>query len=291
MTADAAQPGAIDELILDDAGDAPWLLDDIPRLTLLRRIEAEFPAIEAAGCKIGIGVATGCDRVFIGDYDALPVEPDRKLPLAMARDLVDGEVRWSGKGVVNPFLADGSLAAFEDFPEFAAYLRSHRDAVAARHVAARNPEGWYRTIDRIHPELRHRAKLLVPDIKGEAVFALDEGRFYPHHNLYFVTAEEWDLRALRSVLRSSLAVMSIATYCTRMAGGFLRFQAQYLRRIRLPRWSGVSPALRDELIAVGASRNQKEVDAPVMRLYGLNVAEIALAQRVARDAQVARKSE
>jgi len=86
-------------------------------------------------------------------------------------------------------------------------------------------------------------------------------------------------------------VMSIATYCTRMAGGFLRFQAQYLRRIRLPRWSGVSPALRDELIAVGASRNQKEVDAPVMRLYGLNVAEIALAQRVARDAQVARKSE
>lgn len=291
MTADAAQPGAIDELILDDAGDAPWLLDDIPRLTLLRRIEAEFPAIEAAGCKIGIGVATGCDRVFIGDYDALPVEPDRKLPLAMARDLVDGEVRWSGKGVVNPFLADGSLAAFEDFPEFAAYLRSHRDAVAARHVAARNPEGWYRTIDRIHPELRHRAKLLVPDIKGEAVFALDEGRFYPHHNLYFVTAEEWDLRALRSVLRSSLAVMSIATYCTRMAGGFLRFQAQYLRRIRLPRWSGVSPALRDELIAVGASRNQKEVDVPVMRLYGLNVAEIALAQRVARDAQVARKSE
>src|SRR3546814_19696722 len=73
---------------------------------------------------------------------------------------------------------------------------------------------------------------------------LDEGHFYQHHNLYYVTSDEWELRALRTVLRSSLSVMIIATYCTRMAGGFMRFQAQYLRRLRLQRWERVSEANR-----------------------------------------------
>src|SRR3546814_4412566 len=97
------------------------------------------------------------------------------------------------------------------------------------------------------PSLVTKPKLLVPDFMGEAAFALDEGHFYPHHNLYYVTSDEWGLRALRTVLRSSLSVMIIATYCTRMAGGFLRFQAQYLRRLRLPRWERVSEANRAAL--------------------------------------------
>ncbi|PIX60254.1 MAG: hypothetical protein COZ47_08240 [Lysobacterales bacterium CG_4_10_14_3_um_filter_64_11] len=79
-------------------------------------------------------------------------------------------------------------------------------------------------------------KLLIPDIKGEPMVVLDPGRYYPHHNLYYITSDVWDLRALQTVLRSSITVMTVAAYCTRMAGGFLRFQAQYLRRIRLPQW-------------------------------------------------------
>src|SRR3546814_736803 len=132
-------------------GDAPWLLDDMPRLRLLRHLESVFPALEDAGCKVGIGVATGCDRVFIDDYDALPVEASRKLPLAMAGDLESGQIVWRGKGVLNPFEADGRLASLADYPRFSAYLHAHRDAVVRRHVAGRNPAGWYRTIDRISP--------------------------------------------------------------------------------------------------------------------------------------------
>jgi len=66
---------------------------------------------------------------------------------------------------------------------------------------------------------------------------LDEGRFYPHHNLYHVTSPAWDLRALATILRSPVAVLFVSGYCVKMAGGFLRFQAQYLRRIRIPRWA------------------------------------------------------
>lgn len=276
----------VDEVELTHGGDAPWLLDDVPRLRLLRRLEAQFPSLEQAGCKVGIGVATGCDRVYIDDFDALPVEPERKLPLVMARDLIDGRIDWRGKGVLNPFEADGRLADLQRYPRFAAYLYKHYEAVAGRHVAARSGAGWYRTIDRIYPELLQQPKLLVPDIKGEAVFVLDEGHYYPHHNLYFITARDWNLRALRCVLRSSLSVMIVATYCTRMAGGFLRFQAQYLRRLRLPHWKDVPEALRERLQACADTQDINALDAPVFELFGLDTAEGQLARQIAEQAQV-----
>jgi hypothetical protein len=288
LRSEALAPG-VDEVDLT-GDDAPWLLDDVPRLRLLRRLEAAFPTLEEAGCKVGIGVATGCDRVFIDDLDALPVEPERKLPLVMARDLIDGGIVWRGKGVLNPFEADGRLADLERYPRFAAYLQQHHEAVAGRHVASRSGAGWYRTIDRIHPELVQQPKLLVPDIKGEAVFVIDEGGYYPHHNLYFVTASDWDLRALRCVLRSSLSVMIVATYCTRMAGGFLRFQAQYLRRLRLPRWRDVPVPLRAALSDAADADAPAKLDAPVFDLFGLDAAEATLVQRIAEEAQVTGRS-
>ncbi|KZC18689.1 MULTISPECIES: Eco57I restriction-modification methylase domain-containing protein [Rhodanobacter] len=278
------------EFKLDSMGPAPLLLDDIPRLVLLRRMEHELPTLEQAGCKVGIGVATGCDRVFIDAMDALPVEAERKLPLVMARDLVDGSIRWGGKAVLNPFDETGQLVPLESFPRFKHYLDTHRDSVAGRHVAQRNPGGWYRTIDRIQPGLLETPKLLVPDIKGEGVFVMDEGRYYPHHNLYFITSGEWDLRALQAVLRSSLTLMVVATYCTRMAGGFLRFQAQYLRRIRLPRWRNVDERMRDRLIAAAATKDQDEVDAPIFELYGLSSAEALRTRQIADAARVGKGS-
>jgi hypothetical protein len=67
-------------------------------LGLMRRLEAQFPTLEEAGCKVGIGVATGADQVFVGRFDALGVEPDRKLPLVMTRDIDTGSVKWRGLG-------------------------------------------------------------------------------------------------------------------------------------------------------------------------------------------------
>jgi hypothetical protein len=40
---------------------------------------------------------------------------------------------------------------------------------------------------------------------------------------------------LQAVLLSAVTRLFVATYSTKMRGGFLRFQAQYLRRIRIPR--------------------------------------------------------
>ena len=80
---------------------------------------------------------------------------------------------------------------------------------------------------------------MIPDIKGEAHIVYEPGKLYPHHNLYFITATDWDLHALQAVLLSDVTRMFITLYSTKMRGGYLRFQAQYLRRLRVPHWRDV----------------------------------------------------
>ena len=55
-----------------------------------------------------------------------------------------------------------------------------------------------------------------------------------------------------------------------MRGGFLRFQAQYLRRIRIPRWADVPEALRRELADAAIKRDMQACSRAVFALYGLS---------------------
>jgi hypothetical protein len=257
-------------------GAEPWLLNGGDSLELVRRLEATLPTLEEAGCKVGIGVATGADKAFIGPLDQLDVEEDRKLPIVMTRDIDSGSIRWRGYGVINPFVKQGGLVNLDDYPRLKNYLEARKNEIARRHVAKKSPDNWYRTIDRIYPELVAKPKLLIPDIKGEAHIVYDEGRFYPHHNLYFITSNEWDLRALQTVLMSGIARLFIATYSTTMRGGYLRFQAQYLRRIRVPHWSAVPNVVRAQLVAAGTTGDRRSCDEAIAQLYGLTPSESAL---------------
>jgi Eco57I restriction-modification methylase/TaqI-like C-terminal specificity domain len=292
--------GARDGALVDDQseigilvdvarGRDPWLLDAPEILPALRSLEQRFPSLEDAGAKVGIGVATGADKVFIGDYDELPVEDTRKLRLAMAADCSNGDVSWGGRGVVNPYMESGQLAPLSEYPRFAHYMEAHADALKRRHTARKSPNKWYKTIDRIYPQLTAQSKLLIPDIKGDATVAYDDGFCYPHHNLYVVTSDEWNLRALQTLLRSSVAMMFVASYCVRMSGGFLRFQAQYLRRIRCPRWSDLSEASQASLVEVSSSKDQGVLDSAVWPVYGLRESEIAAIAAFADAARVVKK--
>jgi hypothetical protein len=253
----------------------PWILQSFDQLAIARRLEADFPVLEEAGCRVGIGVATGADQVFIGPFDRLDVEPERKLPLVGTEDIEDGTVKWRGLGVINPFREDGSLVKLGDYPRFARYVEQHADAIRRRNCAQRNPGSWYRTIDRVYPELSKRPKLLIPDIKGGAHIVYEAGHFYPHHNLYFITSDEWDLQVLQAVLRSGIAKLFVSIYSTRMRGGYLRFQAQYLRRIRLPRWSSVPESIRQSLVEATRAGDVEICKRAVFDLYRLTPAERA----------------
>lgn len=257
-------------------GSEPWILESCEELALVRRLEQNFPVIEETGCRVGIGVATGADKVFIGQYDELDLEPDRKLRLVTTQDISSGEVRWGGLGVVNPFADGGGLVNLEEYPKLSGYLERHREEIVRRHVARKASANWYRTVDRIYPEIAGRPKLLIPDIKGEAHIVYENGGLYPHHNLYFITSDEWNLKALQGVLLSGVAGLFVSIYSTQMRSGYLRFQAQYLRRIRLPHWRDVSDEIKHALID---SAERKDIDTcreATFKLYGLSKKERAV---------------
>lgn len=266
---------SIREIACVTAGDEPWILESSDQLNLVRRLEAAFPTIEEVGCKVGIGVATGADKVYIAPFDALDVEPDRKLPLAMTRDIVSGHIEWRGYGVINPFQDEGGLVDLEKYPRLRRYLETHKEVISNRHCAKSQPSNWYRTIDRITPSLAKRPKLLIPDIKGDAHIVYDEGTLYPHHNLYFILSEDWELKSLQAVLLSGIARLFVSVYSTKMRGGYLRFQAQYLRRIRVPLWKDVPAALRKELSEAAERHDIPACNRAVFKLYGLTPEECA----------------
>jgi hypothetical protein len=55
-----------------------------------------------------------------------------------------------------------------------------------------------------------------------------------------------------------------------MRGGYLRFQAQYLRRIRIPPWSEVPQVLRRALAEAAQRRDLETCNQAVFELFGLS---------------------
>lgn len=155
----------------------------------------------------------------------------------------------------------------EDWPRLAAYLGAHEPRLRDRHTAKNGH--WHKTIDRVIEGLADRPKLYLPDFKEATFPVLDTGKTYPHHNLYWVTSDGWDLRVLGGLLLSEVANLFIEAYSVRMRGGYLRFHAQYLRRIRLPRLVDVDVGAQAALASAFAARDRRAATTAALPLYEL----------------------
>lgn len=249
-------------------GDEPWVLGSPAHLDTLRRLEARFAPLESTA-RVGIGVATGRDRIYIVGRDA-DIEPDRLVPLVMRDDIESGRVRDAGRFVINTFDDTGRPVDLGRYPRLRRYLESRARDIKRRHVARKNPAAWFRTLDRVYPELAREPKLLIPDIAGSNEVAYDEGHFHPHHNLYFVTSDRWDLEVLGGLLGSKVALFFVWSYAVKMRGGYLRFQAQYLRRIRVPDPASLPVALARSLKVAFQERAFARLDALALEAYEID---------------------
>jgi hypothetical protein len=252
-------------------GTEPWPCSSPEALKLLKHLEATcFPLeCKTTGTKIGIGVATGADKVFISSTKP-DIEPDRILPLALASDLKDGKVQWSGHCMANPWNAKG-LVDLAEYPRLKQHLKPHHELLSSRHTAKKDrAENWHKTIDRVNLALVKKHKLYIADIKDRLLPALDTGKTYPQHNLYWITSEQWDLRVLGALLMSTVGEFFIHSYGVRMRGGYLRFQAQYLRRIRVPDPKSISPKLAETLLQAFDTQDLELATRAAMEAYGLD---------------------
>jgi hypothetical protein len=238
-------------------------------LAMIEDLNDRFHPLEdpSTGTRVSIGVATGADGVYVTkNKDA--AEPERMLPLSMAADTNSGTLTWSGHYLVNPWEGD-SVVELEDWPKLAAYFEANMAALRRRNVANKNPKRWYRTIDKVTASLTDRPKLLFPDMRMTSRPVYDPGGLYPHHNLYHVVSDVWDLRVLGGLLFSRVAEATVEAYCVKMRGGTLRFQAQYLRRIRVPRPEDISPQDAAALAQAFDNRDADAATVAALRVYGL----------------------
>ncbi|MBK9177947.1 MAG: hypothetical protein IPM46_16830 [Flavobacteriales bacterium] len=118
-------------------------------LAFLEDMTERFQPLEdtATSTKVGIGIATGADDVFITD-DAHGVEPDRLIPLLTSADITTGHVQWQGPDLVSPWDEEGQLGDLMAYPKLKAYCLQHAAVLKKRHVAQKQQHRWYATIDK-----------------------------------------------------------------------------------------------------------------------------------------------
>jgi hypothetical protein len=145
-------------------------------------------------------------------------------------------------------------------------------ALKRRHTAVKSVNGWYKTIDRVAHSLTATPKLYIADIKN----VLDTGTTYPHHNLYFIQSDVWDLEVLGGLLISAVGQFFVESYGVRMRGGYLRFQAQYLRRIRLPDPASIPRDQADQLIHAFRGRDRQLATEIALGIYGISESEFSV---------------
>lgn len=251
------------------SGDDLWPTGSPARLAVLEDLTERFTVMgQTPGVRVGIGVATGADKVFI-TRDPDLVEADRLLRMSMVRDTTSGRLEWSGHYLVNPWDDNGHLVDLERYPKLRAHFTRNAAALRGRYIARKNPEKWYKTIDKVETGLTQRPKLLFPDMKLSSHPVLDEGDFYPHHNLYFITSDVWDLEVLGGLLLSKVAEAFVDAYAVKMRGKTLRFQAQYLRRIPLPPPAAITSKQQERLITAFRNRDAEMATSAALDVYGL----------------------
>lgn len=263
------QDRAFSSSVLDGqfSADGSWPSGPPERLQMIAALEARLPALSDVGIRVGVGMATGADKVYVVDRP-VDVEPAFLKKAVGPSDLRGGTVQWSGRYIVSPW--DGrDLADLTENPRLGAYYRQHEKSLTARYVGKRNPESWWRTIDKPPADDYRGPKLLVADINDRIEPVLDLSGYWPLHSAYAITSGSWDLEALGGYLLSDVAGAFVEAYSVKMANGHLRVSAQYLKRIRLPEFESVSHEYRNGLSAAFRDRDRDGASAVTRALLGL----------------------
>lgn len=252
-------------------GDSAWTTTDYREKIESEKIEHQYPTIEESGrgTNLGIGVASGADDIYLNPQMNAPIEKDCLIPLVASEDIRCGSIAWNDRFMLNPYdpSDDSKMLDLSQYPETASYFNTHSEKLKSRYCAKKHPDSWYRTLDRIRYDVWSKPKILLPDIQLGGNVALDEtGRFYPHHNVYWITSDVWNMRALCVLLRSSFVTEQIRRYSVQMRGGSIRYQAQNLRNVHIPAWDSLSEYDVSRLVSAYDEQDVSVVDRVVSKI-------------------------
>ncbi len=249
----------------------PWASTDRDEKARLEDIAGRFPTIEESGVgtHVGIGVASGADEIYLDPQKNAEIEESCLLPLVTSDDIRDGCIEWNSRYMLNPYdhFDDRLMLDLDRFPKARAYLNNNAEKLKSRYCARKHPDSWYRTLDRIKYSTLKSVKILLPDIQKGGNVALDEhGEYYPHHNVYWITSNSWNMKALCVILRSSFVTDQVRRFSTQMRGGSIRYQAQNLRSVHIPAWDSLDAQDIDSLVGLYGERDIAKIDTCVERV-------------------------
>lgn len=191
--------------------------------------------ITELGFSVGIGIATGADDIFINKNLISVVEEELLIPIITTKDLTDHDISWKGNFLFNPFDDKGEVIDLSLYPRAYSYLISQKEKLQNRYIAKKNPQFWYRTIDKVKVDLTTSPKIILPDISANKYIKIDYGQFYPSHNLYYIKSDSIDnLKVLSSLLMTEFVSKQLSAFSNSMNGGYPRWQSQYIKKLKLP---------------------------------------------------------
>jgi adenine-specific DNA-methyltransferase len=233
---------------------------------------ANLSLIEKQDFKIGIGVATGKDSVFISNDFHDQIEHELLVPILTSKDLKGDALNWQGNYLINPFNPDGSLINLTHYPKANNYFIKNKEFLEKRHVAKKNINHWYKTIDKVNIRLVNQPKILLPDITGNKFIFIDEGKFYPHHNLYYITSNNLEeLKVLTCFLMSDFVKNQLMENGNKMNGGYCRWQSQNLRKVLIPFIHSLSTIDKKKLIDSYENMEIEEINKQVNSIDYSNI--------------------
>lgn len=228
-----------------------------------------FSSIDQQGFKIGIGVATGADKIFISKDLEDYVEKELLMPLVNAKDLTGNEFIWKGSYILNPYKLNGSIINLDSYPKAKQYLEQFKTILSKRHIV-KNGRIWYSLIDKIKPELLDLPKILLPDISGNDIIFIDKGAFYPAHNIYYIIGRPLEeLELLAAILMSRFVRTQIESISNKMNGGLPRWQSQSIKRIKIPIISNIPTRFKDRLAEAYHNRNITDINKIVEAIINI----------------------
>lgn len=222
----------------------------------------KFPTIVEQNFSIGIGVATGADRIFISNDLSNKIESELLMPVICARDLSGNKFEYNGLCLLNPYDKYGKLIDLDKYPKAKEYLEENKLVLQNRHIVKKN-RIWYALIDKIKPEILNEPKILLPDISANTCVFVDDGRFYPSHSIYYIvsdTHERENLLILAAILMSDFVRKQVLSMSNKMNGGFPRWQSQVLKKIRIPFINKIASRYRNILLRAYENFNIEEIN-------------------------------
>jgi hypothetical protein len=104
--------------------DAVWPDGSPDDLAWLSALD-DLPALERADVKVGIGIATGADKIYI--QKQADVEPSRLVPMVTPGAIKGPRFEWTGEHLVSPWHGR-SLVDIADYPKLRSFTSTTANA-------------------------------------------------------------------------------------------------------------------------------------------------------------------